>query len=233
MREQYELPADYTPVAARGIDTRSAFITRTYNHLMGAIVLFTLLEVWLFTSGLAAPIASAMMSTNWLLILGGFMLVTWFATRAAQTSESPGAQYAGLAATVVAYAVLFVPMLFVANSMANGVIQSAAVVTLLGFAGLTAVAFVTRKDFSFLRSGLMFVGVLALVGIVASVLFGFALGTWFSVAMVGFAGAAILYDTSNVLHHYPEDRYVAAATQLFASVAMMFWYVLRIFMARD
>ena len=43
----------------------------------------------------------------------------------------------------------------------------------------------------------------------------------------------ILYDTSNVLHHYPEDRYVAGALQLFASVALMFWYVLRIFMSRD
>ena len=57
--------------------------------------------------------------------------------------------------------------------------------------------------------------------------------SWFSVAMVGLAGAAILYDTSNVLHHYPEDRYVAASLQLFASVAMMFWYVLRIFMSRE
>ncbi len=45
------------------------------------------------------------------------------------------------------------------------------------------------------------------------------------------AGAAVLYDTSNVLRHYPEDRYVAASLQLFASVAVMFWYVLRIFMA--
>jgi hypothetical protein len=98
---------------------------------------------------------------------------------------------------------------------------------------LTAVAFVTRKDFSFLRGILMWAGILALVGIVGSVLFGFELGTWFSVAMIGFAGAAVLYDTSNILHHYPEDRYVAAALQLFASIAMMFWYVLRLFMSRN
>jgi FtsH-binding integral membrane protein len=51
--------------------------------------------------------------------------------------------------------------------------------------------------------------------------------------MVGLAGAAILYDTSNILQRYPEDRYVGAALQLFASVAMMFWYMLRIFMSRD
>ena len=55
---------------------------------------------------------------------------------------------------------------------------------------------------------------------------------FFSVAMVAFAGAAILYDTSNVLHHYPEDRAVGAALELFASVALLFWYILRLFMSR-
>jgi FtsH-binding integral membrane protein len=95
------------------------------------------------------------------------------------------------------------------------------------------VAFATRKDFSFLRGVLMWGGVVAMLAIVGGILFGFELGTWFSVAMVGFAGAAILYDTSNVLHHFPEDRYVGAALQLFASVALMFWYVLRLFMGRN
>jgi FtsH-binding integral membrane protein len=106
-------------------------------------------------------------------------------------------------------------------------------VTLVGFTGLTFVAFVTRKDFSFLRGILMWAGVLALVAIVGGVVFGFQLGTWFSIAMVGLAGAAILYDTSNVIHRFPTDRYVAAALELFASVALMFWYVLRLFMSRD
>ena len=230
MSSPTEMPRAYVPVGRSSVEARAQFITRTYNHLMGSIVLFTLLEVWLFTSGLAEPIAAAMMSSSWLLVLGGFMLVTWLATHAAQTSESKPAQYAALFAVVLAYALLFVPMLYIANSYANGVIQSAAFVTLVGFGGLTAVAFTTRKDFSFLGSALRYGFVLALVAIVAALLFGFQLGTWFSVAMVGFAGAAILYDTSNVLHHYPEDRYVAAALQLFASVALMFWYVLRIFL---
>jgi FtsH-binding integral membrane protein len=233
MSSQFELSHDYVPVSQRGVDTRAAFITRTYNHLMGAIVAFTLLEVWLFTSGLAEPIAVAMTSGSWLLVLGAFMVVSWIATRTAHTSRSMGAQYAALAALVVAYAILFVPMLYIADTKAPGAIQSAAVVTLLGFAGLTAIAFTTRKDFSFLGGMLRWIGVVALVAIVGAILFGFALGTWFSVAMVAFAGGAILYDTSNVLHHFPEDRYVAGALQLFASVALMFWYVLRLFMSRD
>lgn len=38
--------------------------------------------------------------------------------------------------------------------------------------------------------------------------------------------------TSPALHRYPEDRHVAAALELFASVALMFWYVLRLFLSR-
>jgi len=106
-------------------------------------------------------------------------------------------------------------------------------VTVLGSIGLIATAMITRKDFSFLRGMLVWGGMLALGGIFASIMFGFQLGTWFSVAMIGFAGAAVLYDTSNIMHHYPQDRYVAAAMALFASIALLFWYILRIFMNRN
>ena len=77
----------------------------------------------------------------------------------------------------------------------------------------------------------MWGGIGALVLIAAGILFGFQLGVFFSVGMVVFAGAAILYDTSNVIHHFPEDRHVGAALELFASVALLFWYVLRLFLA--
>ena len=231
MSADFQIPQAYQPVAAIGVDARASFINRTYNHLMDAIVLFTLIEVGLVQSGFAESIARVLLGGSWLLVLGAFMLVSWFASRVSLTSESKGAQYAALGGFVVAESIIFVPMLWLANQSAPGAIQSAAGVTLVGFAGLTAVAFVTRKDFSFLRGMLMWGGVVAMLAIVGGILFGFELGTWFSVAMVGFAGAAILYDTSNVLHHFPEDRYVGAALQLFASVALMFWYVLRLFMS--
>lgn len=221
------------PVGQQSVDTRAEFITRTYNHLMGAVVVFVGIELLLFGSGAAASIAQALSGVSWLLVLGGFMLVGWLASHVAARSESLASQYAALAAYVVADALIFVPLLYIAEQSASGVIQSAALVTLLGFAGLTAVVFTTRKDFSFLGSLVRYGFVLGLVAIVGGIAFGFALGTWFSVAMIGLAGAAILYDTSNVLHHYPEDRYVAASLSLFASVAVLFWYVLRLFMASD
>ncbi|MBX3183589.1 MAG: US12 family protein [Polyangiaceae bacterium] len=213
------------------VEERAQFIVRTYAHLLGAIVAFTLFEVALFKSGLAYVILQVIGGTSWLLVLGGFMVASWVASHFAHRVENMAGQYFGLALYIAAQGILFVPLLAIANSYADGIIASAAGVTLLGFAGLTAVAFITRKDFSFLRSFLLWGGIVAMLLVVAAVLFGIHLGTFFSVAMVGFAGAAILYDTSNVLHHFPSNRYVGAALQLFSSVALMFWYVLRIFIA--
>ncbi|HWQ93605.1 MAG TPA: Bax inhibitor-1 family protein [Clostridia bacterium] len=220
------------PVSEMDAQSRGTFVSRTYAHLMGAITAFILIEIFLFKTGMAQTMARAMLGVSWLLVLGGFVVVSWLASRTAHMATSKGAQYGALAAFVVAEAIVFVPLLYIADQTAPGAITSAAGVTFLGFAALTAVVFVTGKDFSFLRGILMWGGIVALVLIAAGVLFGFHLGTFFSVAMVALAGGAILYDTSNVLHHYPEDRYVGAALELFASVALMFWYVLRLFLSR-
>ncbi len=219
------------PVIELDEQSRGAFVSRTYSHLFCAISAFTLIEIFLFKSGLAERMAQAMLGVSWLFVLGGFVVVSWLASRTAHTATSKTVQYGALAGFVVAEAIIFVPLLFIANRVAPGVITSAVAVTFLGFTGLSLVAFLTRKDFSFLRGILCWGGIIALVLIVVGAIFGFQLGTFFSVGMIALAGGAILYDTSNILHHYPEDRYVAAALELFASVALMFWYVLRLFLS--
>lgn len=229
---QSQTLSSYAPVSELSAEARSNFIWRTYGHVAAAILLFAGIETYLFDSGLASRIAAPMVG-NWLLVLGGFIVVSFIATHVANTVQTKPLQYVALVGFVVAEAIIFVPLLAFAMAKAPGVIESAAGVTLLGTGGLTAVALITRKDFSFLRGILVWGGILALVAIIAAVLFGAELGTWFSVAMIGFAGAAVLYDTSNVLHHFPEDRYVGAALALFASVALMFWYVLRLFTSRN
>lgn len=220
------------PVSSMAEETRSNFIWKCYAHVVGAIVAFAAIEVWLFQSGVAEAIAQPMFE-NWLLVLGAFMLCSWGASHVAHRVQSTQAQYAAFGAFVVVESLIFAPLLYVANATAPGMIDSAAGVTLLGSAGLIATAMITRKDFSFLRGLLVWGFILALVAIIASFIFGWQLGTWFSVIMIGFAGAAVLYDTSNIMHHYPEDKYVAASMALFASIALMFWYILRLFMARD
>jgi len=220
------------PVMEMDGQSRSRFISRTYNHLFSSIVAFTLIEIAIFKSGLVEPMLGVMLKLPWLAILGGFLLVSWLARGVAHRAQSKAMQYAALAAYVVFEAIIFVPLLYFADKVAPGAITSAAAITLVGFAGLTLIVFWTRKDFSFLRGILMWAGIVALVLIGGGAFFGFQLGTFFSVAMIAVAGASILYDTSNILHHYPEDRYVAAALELFASVALMMWYVLRLFMSR-
>ena len=212
---------------------RSQFINRTYAHLLGAIFLFAGLEFWVFQTPYAEQLALFMLQKSWLAVLGAFIVASWIASHVAHKVESKGAQYAALFGFVVAEAIIFIPMFYIALAFDSAIIEYAVAVTLGAFVVLTGVAMFTGRDFSFLRSFLMWGGVIALGTIVMGLLAGFHLGTYFSMAMIGFAGASILYDTSKILKTYPEDRYIAAALELFASIALMLWYVLRFFLSRE
>lgn len=217
------------------VDVRAAFIMKTYAHLIGAIFAFVFLEVGLFMSGIAQAIAPLMTGGMvWLVVLVAFMGAGYLANSWASKATSPTMAYMGLGLYVVAEAFLFVPLLVRAvYHTSPAALPSAAVTTLVVFGGLTGVVFLTRKDFSFLKGilGVAALGAMALI--VCSILFGFNLGTLFSVAMVVLASGYTLYYTSNVLHHYRTDQHVAASLALFSAVALMFWYILRIFMSRD
>lgn len=216
--------------AAASIEDRAAFIVRTYLHLVGAIFAFVFLEAALLLAGVGQPVAELFLTTRagWLVVLAAFIGVSWIADRWAQSDAGPAMQYAGLALYVVAEAIIFLPLLWLAATIDPAVIPTAGLVTLALFGGLTGIVFVTRRDFSFLR-GILYVASLgALIVVVAAMLFGFSLGVLFSGAMIVVAGGWILYDTSKVLHHYRTDQHVAAALALFASVALLFWYVLRV-----
>ena len=112
------------PVVEMDAQSRGRFISRTYNHLFSAIVAFTLIEVALFKSGMAEPMAKAMLGTSWLLVLGGFVVVSWLARSIAHRAETKALQYAALAGYVVAEVIIFVPLLYVADTFAPGAISS-------------------------------------------------------------------------------------------------------------
>jgi hypothetical protein len=224
------------PVSALATEDRASFIWKCYAHVVGAILALVAIETYLFSSGAAAPIANAMMQSP-MIVLIGFVALSWGAGHVAHRLESTMAQYAAFATFVVLWAVMFVPILAIALQMdaqsGGNMIESAAITTVAGCVGLIATVMITRKDFSFLRGVLVWGFFIAIGLIAASWAFGWNLGTWFSVGMIGFAGVAVLYDTSNIMHHYPENKYVAASMALFASIAMMFFYILRLFMNRD
>ena len=140
--------------AQAGADERSDFITKTYLHLAGAIGLFVVLEAVLLQMPGIESLVQMMIGSQygWLVVLGLFMVVSYVAQNWAQSAVSPGTQYLGLGLYVVAEAVIFVPLLYIARKIDPGIILSAGLATLVLFAGLTAIVFVTRKDFSFLRT---------------------------------------------------------------------------------
>lgn len=225
------------PVAKLDADRRADFMVKVYQHLVAAILAFMAFETLLFATGAAEGLFDLVYGSSgvWLLVLGGFMVVNWLATAAAHDLANPGRQYAGLFALAGAEALIFAPFLwYVFNEGGGGTatVASAAVITALGFTGLTIVGLVTRRDLSFMRPLLLWAGVMSLVLIVAAVLFGLELGVWFTLGMIALAGGAIIYQTQTIMRHYPEEAYVGASIQLFASVMLLFWYVLRLFSRR-
>lgn len=222
-----------TFAADAAVDERAGFIAKTYAHLAGAIAVFIGLEAVLLSLPGIENLVGMMVGTRygWLVVLGLFMVVSWVADSWARSAISPGKQYLGLGLYVVAEAVIFVPMLFIAQRMDAQIVPLAGATTLVLLGALTAVVFITRKDFSFLRTILMFGGFAAMGLIVVATLFSFSLGPIFTYAMIAFACGYILYDTSNVLHHYRIGQHIAASLALFASVALLFWYILRLFMS--
>lgn len=226
-----------TAVAQATVSERTDFIRRTYLHLAGAVLAFILIEALLLVifppATLLGTFGRFLSGPGWFLILGGFMLVSWIAEKWARSNASPGLQYAGLSLYVVAEAFLFLPLMAIAVKMdpTGAIPLKAGIITGVVFGGLTAMVFLTGADFSWLGRYLFLAGLAAFGFAIAAYFTGFSLGLFFSVALVGLAAGYMLYDTSNVMHHYNTNQHVAASLALFASVALMLWYVMRILIA--
>jgi FtsH-binding integral membrane protein len=230
MKEQvYDLQS----VANSPASERAAFIRRTYAHLAVALLGFIAVEYYLVHSSFAASLVSSMLGgMSWLIVLGLFMGVSYLANKLAASQTSQQMQYLGLGLFVVAEAIVFLPLLYIATFYAGeGLIATAGLMTLLLVGGITATVFITKKDFSFMGSVLSMGGFVALGFILCSMIFGFSLGLVFSSVMVLFAGGSVLYSTSNILHRYNTDQHVAASLSLFASVALLFFYILQVLMS--
>lgn len=227
------------PMAFRAeASERAAFIRRTYAHLAGAVLAFVAIEFALFRFLDAEELMRTMFRTpiTALVMLAAFIGVGFLARMWAYSDTSPGMQYLGLTLYVVFEAVFFMPILWVANNYFAGqhLIETAGILTLCVFGGLTASVFITRKDYSWMGPALMMASFIMFGVIVVSIFFPIfssgVMGLVVSLAMVAILSGYILYDTSNVIHHFRTTQHVAAALELFAHVALMFWYILRILM---
>ncbi|GAA3595911.1 Bax inhibitor-1 family protein [Flavivirga amylovorans] len=216
---------------------RVAFYKKTYAHVAGGVLVFILFEYLLLQSNTIVEFALSMTEGyRWLIMLGGFMFITNYAERMALKTPDKNKQYLAYGLYILAEAFIFVPLIYIAAFyMESGpeMLNQAAIVTLALFSGLTAIVFLTKKDFSFLKTGLTIGFFIAIGLIIAGSLFGFNLGLWFSVGMCLLAGGSILYQTSNLINKYTTEDYIPAALGLFASLMLLFWYILSIFMSRD
>ena len=222
-------------VATVGVSERVTFIRKTYAHLVGAILAFVAIEYALLdpTGPLFEAVTVPFVTTalqNWMIVIIMFMGAGWIADKWAHSNTSKAMQYVGLGLYIVAEALVMLPLLAIASQYQEGVIGDAAIMTLFLFTGLTVTVFMTKKDFSFMRGMLVTASFGALGIIVASMLFGFTLGTLFTGLMILLASGYVLFYTSNVIRHYRPTQYVAASLALFSAIALLFYYILMFFM---
>lgn len=223
------------PAAQAKVEDRVNFIRKTYLHVAGAVGAFVMIETIIFTlwgDQIMTQVLPKVTGMSWLIVLAAFMGAGWLANHWAHSETSQAKQYMGLGLCVLAWSLIFVPMLAIAQKFGGtGTIGAAAIITAIVFGGLTATVFITKADFSFLRTALTVGGLLALATIVVGTVMGLPIfGMFFAGAMVLLCVGSILYDTSNVLHHYRTDQHVGASLSLFASIAMLFWYILQLVM---
>ncbi len=229
---------DLESVANSPATVRAAFIKRTYGHVFASVLAFVALEAVIFKSGAADAILKSVFTGGgkaaWIMLMVAFVGGGYVAQMMAH-SRSVVTQYLGLGGYILLETLIFLPILYRADlmSQASGqpFIAQAGMVTLLVFGALTTFVFVSGKDFGFLGPMLTVLSFAALGLVIASVVIGFSLGLVFSVAMVVLAAGMIVFQTSEIMRTYGTDQHVGAALALFASLATMFFYILRIFMA--
>ncbi len=227
-------PYSQAGVINDNVDVRATFIMKTYAHLFGAIITFAGLIAILIKIGVALTLYRVLFQGSSFTFLIAIMVLGFagsIASNVAHSSRSKASQYAALAAYITMEALIFSPLILLANSISMqsdgaDIVPTAALATLGIFSVLTAIMFYTRKDLSSWRRYITYAFFGAIALIIVSAITGFTLGPIITVGFIILAGAVVLYSTSNIMHHYHESQYVGASLALFAAIAMLLWHIL-------
>lgn len=123
------------------------------------------------------------------------------------------------------------PILSAYLAVPNGaaLIMNALMMTGATFIGLSAVALITKKDFSFLGNFLLAGAIVLILAMVAALIFNIpTLSLAVSAGFVLFASAAILFQTSEIVHRAGETNYILATITLYVSIYNLFISLLSI-----
>ncbi len=214
--------------AQPGAVSRLQFVRQVYLWLMagfgvalvGAVGAFLTVPFW-------APLLNAGGRVFMLALVLGQFAALWMARRTAQTRPLNIATY-GLATGVSGFIAGMVSLM-VASQSGAGVVLSALGLTALAFLALTVVAFVSKKDFSFLGS---FVVVGLVIGLGGSFIAFFFNLPLFSLVISGVivlaSSAKILWDTSAMLRTADLSNPVGFALALFVNLYNIFISLLNI-----
>lgn len=233
------------PLARATAQTRLAFLRKVYGLFFAGILtaaggamtaLYTGTPT-LVGKGIAVPPLVAFVMQHSIISIVIFF-AAFFGLSAVR--HRPGINVAALLGFTFVSGLFIAPALFVASLMAKlggtlsaNPVRDAFLLAAAGFGGLTAYAFTSKKDFSFL-GGMLWMGLLVLIG--ASVIGMFVGSAVFhlAIASVGVLlfGAYVLYDTSRLLHSTEPITPVDAAISLYLDFLNIFLFLLQILSGR-
>ena len=214
-------------VAESSAEVRLGFIRKTYVLFMAGILTAIVAGFLCLTVPPIAALAVGLLQIP--LLAFGVIIGASIGCQVLANREGSVA-YAGLFGFTTLIGFLFAPILYMYESSAPGIVGQAAFLSTLVFGSLTAYAFVSRKDFSFL-GGALFVVMLAVIGgALANMLFfkssGF--GYWLAWGTLLLSSGFVLYQTSNIIHEFTPRQAAGAALGLFVSFFNIFMSILRI-----
>jgi FtsH-binding integral membrane protein len=217
------------PAAQAAVEERAGFLKRTYTWLLGGIVVWCVTMYAVGEVEALQPLAFTI-AGNWILSIV-LLMAGGFAVRVTATKQLIGPIVYALYA--VFFGLLVGPFVMMAEQMDPNIVAEASLTTGLVFIGLTAYVFISGKDFSFLGGFLTIAFWGILVTLICGLIFGFSLGIGMSIVIALLYCGYILYDTGQILHHYPTNMHIAAAATLFSNVVLLFYHILLMFMSRD
>ena len=214
-----------TIFGASRAEERTAFVRSVYLWLMGG---FGVAAVGALSSPFVlVPLAGVFGRFAWLPLLAGFYGTFFWAQKVSRTR--PQNRYAFAAFTYVSGILAGLAMLGAAQAAGPGIVLAAFAMTAADFLVLSAVAFITKKDFSFLGSFIM----MGLTVAVVAMLIGFFVHAeifhlLISAVIVIACSAKILWDTSRMLQTGDYGDAAGFALSLFISLLNIFLNLLRL-----
>ena len=114
MNNHFENPMPTkTLVSHLANEERIVFYKKTYAHVAGGVLAFILFEYLLFQSDAIVNFALSMTQGYlWLVMLGGFMLITNYAESMALRTTDKNKQYLAYGIYILAEAFIFIPMIY-------------------------------------------------------------------------------------------------------------------------